>query len=495
MYDSSVLDRRTVQGWASLLGTILDRVAVDPHRRIADLVTGGTPDVGPVAPRTPVTLSEIANGPTRVVDAEGPARNIAPAAEALARHLSARGVASGEFVGILLPRSVEAVTAVVAVARAGAAFVPIDPHQPAPRIATILADSGARFVIARADADLPDGVHRIDPDALVDANHAEHEPFPTPHPDSAAYAIYTSGSSGTPKGVVVTHRGLGPLTTTLRRAFAITERSRVLHAASPAFDASILEYLLVLGSGATLVVVPDGVYGPDEIADIVRTQRVTHWFSTPAVPAQIDPDDLDDLRVLGLGGEAWAWDTAARWAPGRTLLNLYGPTESSIVATISRPLDGLSNPPIGVPVDGSTVAVLDAELRPVGVGAVGELYLAGPGLARGYLGRPGLTAERFVASVLGPGRMYRTGDLVRRRVDGQYEYVGRSDRQIQIRGFRVELGEVEAVLTAHPDVDTAIAVEHAGTVAAFVHGRGHLDVERLRGLLPRDYRGTWCPVW
>ncbi len=250
--------------------------------------------------------------------------------------------------------------------------MPIDPHQPAPRIATILADSGARFVIARADADLPDGVHRIDPDALVDANHAEHEPFPTPHPDSAAYAIYTSGSSGTPKGVVVTHRGLGPLTTTLRRAFAITERSRVLHAASPAFDASILEYLLVLGSGATLVVVPDGVYGPDEIADIVRTQRVTHWFSTPAVPAQIDPDDLDDLRVLGLGGEAWAWDTAARWAPGRTLLNLYGPTESSIVATISRPLDGLSNPPIGVPVDGSTVAVLDAELRPVGVGAVGE---------------------------------------------------------------------------------------------------------------------------
>ncbi len=165
------------------------------------------------------------------------------------------------------------------------------------------------------------------------------------------------------------------------------------------------------------------------------------------------------------------------------------PTESSIVATISRPLDGLSNPPIGVPVDGSTVAVLDAELRPVGVGAVGELYLAGPGLARGYLGRPGLTAERFVASVLGPGRMYRTGDLVRRRVDGQYEYVGRSDRQIQIRGFRVELGEVEAVLTAHPDVDTAIAVEHAGTVAAFVHGRGHLDVERLRGFaaarLPR----------
>ncbi|NKS03385.1 amino acid adenylation domain-containing protein [Rhodococcus hoagii] len=489
VYDSSVLDRRTVQGWASLLGTILDRVAVDPHRRIADLVTGGTPDVGPVAPRTPVTLSEIANGPTRVVDAEGPARNIAPAAEALARHLSARGVASGEFVGILLPRSVEAVTAVVAVARAGAAFVPIDPHQPAPRIATILADSGARFVIARADADLPDGVHRIDPDALVDANHAEHEHFPTPHPDSAAYAIYTSGSSGTPKGVVVTHRGLGPLTTTLRRAFAITERSRVLHAASPAFDASILEYLLVLGSGATLVVLPDGVYGPDEIADIVRTQRVTHWFSTPAVPAQIDPDDLDDLRVLGLGGEAWAWDTAARWAPGRTLLNLYGPTESSIVATISRPLDGLSNPPIGVPVDGSTVAVLDAELRPVGVGAVGELYLAGPGLARGYLGRPGLTAERFVASVLGPGRMYRTGDLVRRRVDGQYEYVGRSDRQIQIRGFRVELGEVEAVLTAHPDVDTAIAVEHAGTVAAFVHGRGHLDVERLRGFaaarLPR----------
>ncbi|MFM1726530.1 amino acid adenylation domain-containing protein [Rhodococcus sp. PAM 2766] len=489
VYDSAVLDRRSVQGWANLLETILGRVAADPNRRIADLVTGGAPDHGLAVTRTPITLSDIANGPTRVVDATGAARDITPEAESLARHLLALGVQCGEFVGVLLPRSVDAVTAVLAVARSGAAFVPIDPHQPAHRITTILADSGARFVIARADAGLPDGAHRIDPDTRRTTGRLAHGYFPTPHPDAPAYAIYTSGSSGLPKGVVVTHRGLGPLTTALRRSFGITERSRVLHAASPAFDASILEYLLVLGSGATLVVVPDGVHGPDGIADIVRAQRITHWFSTPAVPAQIAPDGLDGVRVLGLGGEAWSSDTAARWAPGRTLLNLYGPTESSIVATISRPIDGLSTPPIGVPVDGSVAAVLDAELRPVAVGAVGELYIAGPGLARGYLGRPALTAERFVASVLGPGRMYRTGDLVRRRTDGQYEFVARSDRQIQIRGFRVELGEVEAALTAHPDVDTAIAVEHDGAVAAFVHGRGHLDAGLLRGFaagrLPR----------
>ncbi|MFC9517869.1 amino acid adenylation domain-containing protein [Nocardiaceae bacterium NPDC056970] len=490
VYDSAVLDRRSVQGWADLLETILGGVAEDPSRRIADLVTGGVADRGPAVTRTPITLSDITNGPTHVVvDPAGVSRNVTPAAEQLARHLLGLGVECGEFVGILLPRSVDAVTAVLAVARAGAAFVPIDPHQPAHRIATILADSGARFVIAPTGADLPDGVQRIDPGATRPAEGLGHSGFPTPHPDAPAYVIYTSGSSGTPKGVVVTHRGLGPLTTALRRSFGVTEQSRVLHAASPAFDASILEYLLVVGSGATLVVVPDGVHGPDEVADIVRAQRVTHWFSTPAVPAQIVPEGLDDVRVLGLGGEAWSSDTAARWAPGRTLLNLYGPTESSIVATISRPLDGLSNPPIGVPVDGSTAAVLDAELRPVAVGAVGELYVAGPGLARGYLGRPGLTAERFVASVLGPGRMYRTGDRVRRRTDGQYEFVGRSDRQIQIRGFRVELREVEAALTAHPDVDTAIAVEHDGAVAAYVHGRGHLDPGRLRGFaagrLPR----------
>lgn len=489
VYDSSVLDRHSVQGWADLLATILDRAAADPNRRIADLVIGSAPDHGPRPKRAPITLSDIANGPTRAVGAAGIARDITPAAEALARHLLDLGIGREEFVGILLPRSVEAVTAVIAVARAGAAFVPIDPHQPAHRIATILADSAARFVIAPAGTDFPDGVRRIDPDAVGSPDCHGNRGFPAPHPDAPAYAIYTSGSSGTPKGVIVTHRGLGALTTALRRAFGVSECSRVLHGASPAFDASILEYLLVLGSGATLVVVPDGVRGPDEIADIVRAQRVTHWFSTPAVPAQIVPDGLDDVRVLALGGEAWSSGVAARWAQGRTLLNLYGPTEATVVATISRPLDGLSNPPIGVPVDGATAAVLDTELRPVAVGTVGELYVAGPGLARGYLGRPGLTAGRFVASVLGPGRMYRTGDLVRRRLDGQYEFVGRSDRQIQIRGFRVELSEVEAVLAAHPDVDTAIAVEHGGAVAAFVHGRGRLDAGRLRGFaaerLPR----------
>jgi len=479
-YDSSLLDRETVQSWSELLGAVIDSAVDDPSTRVGDLVPSGSIDRGP-ADHGVLTLPEIILGPTQVCDVAGGPVEVHDAAERLAGHLGGLGVGPEDFVGVLLPRSAESLTAVLAIARTGAAFVPLDPAQPPQRIAAILADIGARFVVAGPDSTLPPGITRIDPSAGGTIAAAEGTPwFVLPHPDHPAYAIYTSGSTGEPKGVVVTHRGLSPLAASLRRAFGVTTESRILHSASTVFDASVLEYLLVLGTGATMVLAPAEAHGADELAEILASQRITHWFTTPAVATRVGPEGLDRLRVLGLGGEAWTSGLASRWAPGRTLLNLYGPTEATVVATIGGPIDPGGVVPIGRPIDGMSTAVLDARLRPVAVGVVGELYLAGPALARGYLGRPGQTAAHFVASVVGTGRMYRTGDRVRRRADGELEFVGRADRQIQIRGMRVELGEIEAVLASHRDVDTAVVVVREGVVVAYVHGAESIDIERLR---------------
>lgn len=475
-FDRAVLDESTVASWADLVSSTLADGITAPAASLRTLLGTGSVDRGPGAAR-PVTLAEIIDGPMLVENRTGTAVDVAPTVAALAEHLVQLGIGPGDFVGVLLPRSVESLVAIAAITRTGAAFVPIDAAQPHRRIAAIVADVGARHVIAHEEAALPPGTVRVDPAAGEPVRDRPSRPVPV---DGPAYVVYTSGSTGTPKGVVVTHRGLASLAAALRRAFEVDSDSRVLLGAAPAFDASILEYLLAFGTGATAVVLDSDIYGGAEVHDVLRYRNITHWFSTPAVPAQFDPDGLDGLRVVGLGGEAWPNALAARWAPGRTLLNLYGPTEASVVATITTALTGNRNVPIGSLVDGMTAAVLDTGLRPVRAGTVGELYLAGPGLAQGYLGRPGLTAARFVASVLGPGRMYRTGDLVRRRADGQYEFVGRSDQQVQIRGFRVELGEIESVLAAHPTVQAAAAVVRDELVVAYVCGPDHSAGDALR---------------
>ncbi|MCL2536419.1 MAG: amino acid adenylation domain-containing protein, partial [Nocardiaceae bacterium] len=478
-FDRDLLLESTVSAWADLVCDALSAAVADPTASIADILGGGTVDRGP-QPTSAAVLPEIIHGPIRVEDSEGLGVDIRPAADALAAHLCRLGIGPEQFVVVAVSRSVESLIAVTAIARTGAAFVPLDPSQPTRRIATIIADVGARYVIASEGVDLPPGVVRVDPRVEEKVPFTPAEP---PHLDHPAYVIYTSGTTGEPKGVVVTHRGLAPLATALRRAFGVGPDSRIVHGSSPAFDASILEYLLAWGTGATLVVLPPDRYGADDLAEFLRSQRITHWFSTPALPAQFDPDGLADLEVVGLGGEAWPADLAARWSPGRTLLNLYGPTEASVVATISATLTGDGSVPIGSPVDGMSAAVLDAALRPVPIGAVGELYLGGPGLARGYAGRPGPTAARFVASVLGPGRMYRTGDRVRRRADGQYDFIGRTDHQVQIRGIRVELGEIESVLATHPAVETAVVVLQNDVLVAYVYGPDPSEATALQAYL------------
>ncbi|MFF8959712.1 amino acid adenylation domain-containing protein [Streptomyces sp. NPDC014894] len=276
-------------------------------------------------------------------------------------------------------------------------------------------------------------------------------------PQHPAYVIYTSGSTGRPKGVVTTHHGLAALAAAQAERLRVDPGSRVLQLASPSFDASVMESLMALATGATLVVPEPGPLAGELLGETIAARRITHALIPPTALTGLEPDGLETLRTLVVGGEACSAPLAARWAPGRRMINAYGPTEATACVTMSEPLVPGGTPPIGGPLTGVRLHVLDTMLRPAPPGAVGELYAAGPGVAQGYLGRPGLTAERFTAEPGGPpgSRMYRTGDLVSRDERGVLRYHGRGDDQIKIRGFRVEPGEIAAALQSDPAVRTA----------------------------------------
>ncbi|MEU4706191.1 amino acid adenylation domain-containing protein [Nocardia salmonicida] len=389
----------------------------------------------------------------------------------LARELIARGMGAGDVVAIAIARSIESVLAVWAIAKTGAAYVPVDPAYPADRIAHIVADSGATIGLTTAahrsclgttaywiELDDPVVAERIAVRPAHAVSYADRvRPIDERHP---AYVIYTSGSTGKPKGVVVTHAGLATLVAAEREHFGVEPDSRVLHVCSPNFDVSVLELLLPFGVGATLVISPPRVFGGFELSDLLRRERITHLLITPGALESVDPAGLPDLATVIVAGDRFGPELVGRWATGgRTFYNGYGPTEATILATSTAPLRAHAPITIGTAVPGMGLYVLDARLRPVPAGVVGELYLSGPALAQGYLGRPGLTAERFVASPFGPGRLYRTGDLVRRyEHDGTLEYLGRTDFQVKVRGFRIELGEIDNALTAHPDLDYAVTL-------------------------------------
>jgi amino acid adenylation domain-containing protein len=398
-------------------------------------------------------------------------------ANRLAHLLIQKGVGPEQVVALALPRSVEIVVSQLAVMKAGAAFLPVDPAYPAERIRFMLADAKPVLVITLAAIEpvlpCPEGMTVLvvdEPDivfalrklpARAPRDADRRSPPLLAHP---AYVIYTSGSTGRPKGVVVSHAGLASFSAAEVDQFQVQPGDRVLEFSSPSFDASVLELGMSLLAGAALVVPPPVPLLGEQLAAVLSQGRVTHALIPPValatVPDEVAENGLPELRCLIVGGDACSAELVARWAPGRRMINAYGPTESTVVSTWSQPLALGGTPPIGRPIWNTRAYVLDRALQPVPLGVPGELYVTGAGLARGYLSRPGLTAERFVANPLGaPGsRMYRTGDLVRWTADGELWFVGRADEQVKIRGFRVEPGEIEALLRAHPDVEEAVVV-------------------------------------
>ena len=382
----------------------------------------------------------------------------------MAHLLAGHGVGPGQCVALLFSRSAEAIVAMLAVLKTGAAYLPIDPELPAARIGFMLEDAAP--IAAITTAGLADaagrarrGGHRCRTTPLSTANPARA--LPAPAPEDIAYLIYTSGTTGVPKGVAITHHNVTQLIESLDPGLAAPGQVwSQWHSYS--FDISGWEIFGALLHGGRLVVVPESVAGsPEEFHALLVSEHVSVLSQTPSAVAMLSPDGLESVALL-VGGEACPAELVDRWAPGRVMINEYGPTETTMWVALSSPLTAGSAgaPPIGSPVPGAALFVLDEWLRAVPAGVVGELYVAGAGVGVGYWRRSGLTASRFVACLFGaPGqRMYRTGDLVWWGADGQLRYLGRADEQVKIRGHRIELGELRAALAGLDGVEQAVVI-------------------------------------
>ncbi|CAM3846172.1 non-ribosomal peptide synthetase [Kibdelosporangium persicum] len=406
-------------------------------------------------------------------------------ANRLAHHLIAAGVGPESIVGVRRERSAELVVALLAIVKAGGAYLPLDPDYPADRLDYMCADAGAEIVLTGAELSSSEGLPTWNPAV-------------EPDPDHPAYVIYTSGSTGRPKGVVVSHRAIVNRLHWMQDAYGLDETDRVLQKTPYSFDVSVWEFFWPLITGATVVVArPGGHRDPSHLAELISAERVTTVHFVPSMLRAFLAEPfaaLPSVRRMICSGEALPADlvTGVHERIGCEVHNLYGPTEAAVDVTATRCEPGVPVT-IGRPIANTRTYVVDTALRPVPTGVPGELLLGGVQLARGYLNRPGLTAERFVPDPFGePGgqRLYRTGDLARYLPDGSIDYLGRLDHQVKIRGHRIELGEIEAVLGEWRDVASAAVAVHDGQLVGYLVGRSgaELDVtatgEFLRGRLP-----------
>ncbi|MFE7524144.1 amino acid adenylation domain-containing protein [Kitasatospora sp. NPDC057542] len=436
------------------------------------------------------------------------------AANQLAHHLRGLGAGPDVPVAVCLPRGAGLVTALLAVWKAGAAYVPLDPEQPAARLAWLIKDTGAEVVVTSADA--ADAVLAVGARPVVPAELGEHlaalpahAPETAVDPACAAYVLYTSGSTGRPKGVVVAHAGIGNRIGWAVRSLGLTAADRILAKTAPTFDAHCWEIFAPLVSGGTVVIAPPGAErDPAALVRAVGDGAVTVLQVVPSVLRTLVEESgwerCDRLRAVTCAGEPLHAELAQRLRElsAAELWNTYGPTECSIDVAAYRfdPAQTSGPVPIGRPIDGTRLLVTDAAGSPVGVGTPGELHIGGVGVARGYAGRPGLTADRFVPDPYAKdgSRLYRTGDRVRWRADGVLEFLGRLDDQVKINGVRIEPGEVEAQLAAHPAVAGAVVTAYAlpdgaKRLAGYVRLRDGATLPDLRGFLQERLPATHIP--
>ncbi|WP_010121801.1 non-ribosomal peptide synthetase, partial [Burkholderia oklahomensis] len=493
-YDADLFDRETIGAWSAQLRRLYAGIARAPDAPLArislldDAARAQLLGFGDRrATRLDETLVHDAIARRALAAPEHPAlvaggrtlryAELDAAANRLARQLRATGVGVETVVAVALERSIDAVVALLAILKAGGVYVPIDPEQPPARVATIVGEARPALVITRAElaprfAAAARALLLVDRDA-ADIAARDASPVDSPaHPDALAYAIFTSGSTGVPKGVAISHRSLAASTSARIRAYPPV--ASMLLVPSLAFDSSIATLFWMLASGGTLhIPAAADARDPRALAAAVERGRIAGWLGVPSLyklAADLSGASLAPLEVVVLAGEtltANVVDAHYRRAPACLLANEYGPTEATVWASmqfVDRTPSAGAAAPIGAPIAGSRLLVLDrrGELAPIGV--EGELYIGGSGVARGYLHRPALTAARFVPDPFARGeRLYRTGDRVRWRRDGALEFIGRRDAQVKLRGSRIELTEIDACLASHPWVRQAAArvVSHA----------------------------------
>ncbi|MGV9799691.1 amino acid adenylation domain-containing protein, partial [Mycobacterium sp. NPDC003449] len=528
-FDSVAFDTASIDALCERYERLLVGMIADPTRQLSSIDALGPAEhgrlgewsnravlSGPAAAPTSIPqrfAEQVARTPDALaVTFEGRSvsyRELDESANRLANRLAGHGVGPGDCVAVLLPRCAEAITAILAVLKTGASYLPVDPAMPPSRSAFMLGDAAPLAAITTAGLR-----HRLDgSDVAVvevgepgDRTAAEHPATapPMPAPDDVAYLIYTSGTTGIPKGVAITHHNVTGLFDALDIGFAPAAGQVWTQGHSYGFDYSVWEIWGALLHGGRLLVVPEAVSGsPRDLHELMVTEKVSVLSQTPAAVAALDLRGLESATLM-VGGEALPTEVVDRCAPGRVMLNGYGPTETTIYATISAPLTtaaatGACGIPIGVAVPGTALFVLDEWLRPAPPGAVGELYVAGRGVGVGYLRRTGLSASRFVACPFGPpgSRMYRTGDLVRWGEDGQLRYSGRADEQVKIRGYRIELGEIQAALAELDGVEQAVVIareDRPAAVRLVGYVTGAADPATLRAALAKRLPAYMVPA-
>ena len=429
-----------------------------------------------------------------------------------AHYLRSIGVGPETKVGLFVERGPALVIGLLGILKAGGAFVPLDPAYPADRLAFMLRDAGVQVLATQTQladklsTNTMEVVYLDEILNLTDEVHAQRRKDAKENPGSSlrlggfardnslAYVIYTSGSTGTPKGVLIEHRGLCNVSRAQTRLMRMRPEDRVLQFASLSFDAAIFEIVLALANGATLCLASrESLLPGASLNRLIDELGITTVTLPPSALAVLPVEELLTLRNLSVAGEAVSAELVTRWAKGRHFFNAYGPTETTIWATLFECDDATAPPPIGRPIDNTSVYLLDASLQPVPIGGRGEIYIGGVGVARAYLNLPELTAERFLPDPFSqrPGaRFYRTGDRGRYRRDGQIEFLGRIDHQVKLRGYRIELGEIETTLEMHPDVRKAVVTppeDRSGEkrLVAYVelNDAAELSVDQLRSFL------------